>query len=226
MTDNFQENIDGVGPARDEKLEENGYTEYTDLAEAEAGDLSDSISHLTEDTALEIIVQAQNMVELNEASVEENPTIELNQSIDNGSNESSDITEGNTNNSDSDSDSDNETASENKTPDTNVHRITLTLDTKYEYDALYDTLITYRQKLIRTNRNGVSRAAEYLTTLRKATVGDAITLKLDERELNGLHNMVKQNRMEYQGKNYGNQLEGIRSVEDKINTQRRDLLFE
>lgn len=54
--------IDGLGPARSESLEDAGYESLEDLAEADSQSVADE-ANVPEDTALSFIVQAQNRVE-------------------------------------------------------------------------------------------------------------------------------------------------------------------
>jgi len=75
MANNFQK-INGVGQAREESLISEGYKTFEDLTQADASELSNTISRLPEDSALEMIVQAQNLTELENASITENPSIE------------------------------------------------------------------------------------------------------------------------------------------------------
>jgi hypothetical protein len=229
MADNFQK-IDGVGQAREESLISGGYEEFEDLAQADASELSNTISRLPEDSALEMIVQAQNLTELENASVTENPSIETGTETENNTTSDEQITVSETRSEETGmtSEESNETVTENTNTSIdsqNDYTITISIESDRQYDALYDTLISYRQKLIRTNRQGVSRADEYLDKLRSASVDSVIELSVSEDELNSLHNIVKQNRVSYQGKNYSEQLRGIREIEDEINNQRRELLF-
>lgn len=231
MADDFQK-IDGVGQAREESLISKGYEEFEDLVQADASELSNNISRLPEDSALEIIVQAQNLTELENASVRENPSTETETETETENNTTSgeQITVSETRSQETGitNDESNETVTENTSNSTDSEKnytITISIESDRQYDALYDTLISYRQKLIRTNRQGVSRADEYLDKLRSASVDSIIDLSVSEDELNSLHNIVKQNRVSYQGKNYSEQLRGIREIEDEINNQRRALLF-
>lgn len=227
MADNFQK-IDGVGQAREESLISEGYEDFEDLAQADASELSNNISRLSEDSALEMIIQAQNLTELENASVTENPSIENKTESENTSDNDEQITVSETRSQETGmkSDESEETVTESTSTDSkNDYAITISIESDRQYDALYDTLISYRQKLIRTNRQGVSRADEYLDKLRSASVDSVIEISVSEDELNSLHNIVKQNRVSYQGKNYSEQLRGIREIEDEINTQRRELLF-
>jgi len=227
MADNFQK-IDGVGQAREESLISEGYEDFEDLAQADASELSNNISRLPEDSALEMIIQAQNLTELENASVTENPSIENKTESENTSDNDEQITVSETRSQETGmkSDESEETVTESTSTDSkNDYAITISIESDRQYDALYDTLISYRQKLIRTNRQGVSRADEYLDKLRSASVDSVIEISVSEDELNSLHNIVKQNRVSYQGKNYSEQLRGIREIEDEINNQRRELLF-
>jgi len=229
MADNFQK-IDGVGQAREESLISEGYNTFEELAQADASELSNTISRLPEDSALEIIVQAQNLTELENASVTENPSIENKTESENTSDNVEQITVSETRSQETGmtSDESEETITESTSTSADSkknHTITISIESNRQYDALYDTLISYRQKLIRTNRQGVSRSDEYLDKLRSASVDSVIELSVSEDELNSLHNIVKQNRVSYQGKNYSEQLRGIREIEDEINNQRRELLF-
>jgi hypothetical protein len=227
MADDFQK-IDGVGQAREESLINEGYEEFEDLAQADASELSNNISRLPEDSALEMIVQAQNLTELENASVTENPSIEKNTETENNTTSAEQITVSETRLQETGmtSDESENTMTENTGIDSeNTYTVTISINSDRQYDALYDTLISYRQKLIRTNREGVSRADTYLDKLRVASVDSVIELSVSEDELNSLHNIIKQNRVNYQGKNYSEQLRGIREIEDEINTQRRELLF-
>ena len=227
MADNFQK-IDGVGQAREESLISEGYEDFEDLAQADASELSNNISRLPEDSALEMIIQAQNLTELENASVTENASIENKTESENTSDNDEQITVSETRSQETGmkSDESEETVTESTSTDSkNDYAITISIESDRQYDALYDTLISYRQKLIRTNRQGVSRADEYLDKLRSASVDSVIEISVSEDELNSLHNIVKQNRVSYQGKNYSEQLRGIREIEDEINNQRRELLF-
>jgi hypothetical protein len=233
MADNFQK-IDGVGQAREESLISEGYEDFEDLAQADASELSNNISRLPEDSALEMIIQAQNLTELENASVTENPSIETGTETEteteteNNTTSDEQITVSETRSQETgmtSEESENTMTENTGTDNGNTYTVTISIKSDRQYDALYDTLISYRQKLIRTNREGVSRADTYLDKLRVASVDSVIELSLSQDELNSLHNIIKQNRVNYQGKNYSEQLRGIREIEDEINTQRRELLF-
>jgi hypothetical protein len=213
MTDNFQE-IDGVGPAREEDLADADYESYADLAEVDAATLGEEIPRLSEDKALDIIVQAQNLADLEEAEAEANPEVEeetigVSQSYGN----------------DEADDSDEEEVEAEATEEPERYTVELTVESDAEYDAFYDALLQHRQTLIGTNRPGVGRATEYIDRLREATVGDTLTFELTADELNGLHNSVMQHRLDYQGRNLREQLDALRRIENRVNDLREEYLF-
>lgn len=195
MADKFRE-IDGVGSARNEKLQEAGYESYSDLAEANASELSQEISRLSEDKALEIIVQAQNLNNLQNAETENNPTVQDEQSgeIDKPGEDDKDLT----------------------------YTVVINIVTDRQYDSLYDALLAKRQSLLGKNKRGVKRVSEYIDELRVLSVGDELVLEMTPTQLNKFHSVVSQHRLYYQGKNLSEQLEAIRAIEDQINTIREE----
>jgi len=207
MSDNFQE-IDGVGPSREEDLTDAGYESYSDLGEADAATLEEDIPRLSGDTALEIIVQAQNLAGLDEAEPEANPEVEEPEPS------------GDTEEPEPEPEPEPESS---EVPEQYTAEIEIA--TPEEYDALYDALLQHRQTLIGTNRPGIDRATAYIDQLRAATVGDTLTFELTADELNGLHSSVMQHRLYYQGRNLREQLEALRRIENKINGIREENLF-
>jgi len=160
MSDNFQE-IDGVGPSREEDLTDAGYESYSDLGEADAATLEEDIPRLSGDTALEIIVQAQNLAGLDEAEPEANPEVEEPEPS------------GDTEEPEPEPEPEPESS---EVPEQYTAEIEIA--TPEEYDALYDALLQHRQTLIGTNRPGIDRATAYIDQLRAATVGDTLTFEL------------------------------------------------
>jgi len=207
MSDNFQE-IDGVGPSREEDLTDAGYESYSDLGEADAATLEEDIPRLSGDTALEIIVQAQNLAGLDEAEPEANPEVEEPEPS------------GDTEEPEPEPEPEPESS---EVPEQYTAEIEIA--TPEEDDALYDALLQHRQTLIGTNRPGIDRATAYIDQLRAATVGDTLTFELTADELNGLHSSVMQHRLYYQGRNLREQLEALRRIENKINGIREENLF-
>jgi hypothetical protein len=205
MTDDFQ-TIDGLGPAREEKLHDAGYETYADLATGDPEQLADEVSRLSEDSALEIIVQAQNLADLDEATIEEDPDVD--------SGEEPDTT-------------DTEPQTSDSTEDNGETRYTveLTPTTGWEYDALYDCLLNYRQELHSTNRKGHEQVTAYIDDLRAGGVGDTVTITVDKDEMNELHNQLLNHRVDYQGRNFRKQMAAAKAIEQQFDEQREEFLF-
>lgn len=219
MTADFQE-IDGVGPSREEDLNEAGYEEYADLAEADSGELADQIPRLSEDSALEIIVQAQNLADLEEAYVEANPVPEEEEEP-----EDHTIEVGETITEDDPTPDEEAVEEEEKTEDeAAVHELTLHLEGPKEYDVLFHCFIRYRNKLLGTNRPA-GHIDGYLATLREAAPGEDVTFELTAAEINELNNAIHQNRLNYQGQGYDGYFDAMRDVEAKFSVEREDLIF-
>jgi len=227
MTDDFQA-IDGVGPAREEHFIDEGYEAYADLAEADPAELSDQIDNLPEDSALEIVVQAQNLTDLEEAEVEEDPEVEEDEDETETIAETNDETdvvmnvEGDDGGEDVEED-EGEDVEEGSEPET--HTLELTLASDGQYDALYDTLLSHRNTLIGRNSHEVDRYTEHIDALREAVVGDTLEYELTADEINSLHNAIRQKRLDYQGANLNDQLAPARELETKFNNQREELIF-
>lgn len=225
MTDDFQA-IDGVGPAREEHFVDEGYEVYADLAEADPAELSEQISNLPEDSALEIVVQAQNLTDLEEAEVEEDPEVEEDETDTiTESNDGTDVVmnvEGDEG-EDVAEDADDEEVEEGSEPE--VYSLELTLASDGQYDAFYDTLLSHRNTLIGRNSHEVDRYTDYIDELREAVVGDTLEYELTADEINSLHNAIRQKRLDYQGANLNDQLAPARELETKFNNQREELIF-
>lgn len=231
MTDDFTE-LDNVGPAREEKFTDLGYDEYTDLAEVEPATLADEVSRLPEDSALEIIVQAQNLAELETAEVEENPdpdsdpdpdpseTVTVDSGDDSGTVESDTV-----NVTEKVVEADETVESESGDDGEDVHELRLEIETVNEYHAMYACLLSYRRKLIGTNQSGVGQAEDVLEQLQESVVGDELVVSMEAGDINDLHNALLQYRLDCQGKNMNEFLSAARALESKYNNERERLLF-
>lgn len=230
MTDDFQ-TIDGVGPAREEDLYDEGYETFADLAEADNTELADAIDRLSEDRALEIVVQAQSLTDLEEAEVEENPDVDESTEEESAETESTDetITESQSfgeGGEDSEEEAEDTSSDDGPTAEqVEDYTVVLTIESDEEYDALYDCLLSYRQNLIGTNQMGAERVTTYIAKLRDSVVGDNLELIMTEDEINEFHNQLLQQRIDYQGRNLRDQLTAAKSLEVRFNDERERHLF-
>ncbi len=211
MSDNLKE-IDGVGPAREDNLNEAGYETYSDLGEADYEQLAEEIPRMPEDSALEIVVQAQNLAELEEAEVEDEES------------------------EDGDADAETEDAVEEAEEDAveeaeededgeTQYSVELSFDGEHQYDTFYHTLVEERCNLQRTNRAGAESYEKMLQSMQRTSPDESYTVDLTEDELNDLHNAVLEQRIDYQGDNLIEYMDALRIVEEKINDVREEHLF-
>jgi predicted RecB family nuclease len=242
MTDDLQE-IDGVGPSREDDLNEAGYETYSDLAEADHEELAEEINRLSEDKALSLVVQGQNLADLEEADVEESEAedgsdeeeaeeIEPEEALDELPDEDeleeelNDLEEDSQAPSEADSDeSQNEEAEPEEEEGETDYEVLLDFEGTHEYDTFYHTLIEERCALRRTNRTGVDTYDNLLSSMRAIDVDGEFTVEMTADELNDLHNAVMEQRYSYQGENLIDYMDALRAVETDLNEIRRDLLF-
>lgn len=237
MTDDLQE-IDGVGPSREDDLNEAGYETYSDLAEADHEELAEEINRLSEDKALSLVVQGQNLSDLEEADVEESEAeddsedegteeVEPEEALD----ELPDEDELEEELEEANAEDEGGSASENEEPepeeeeDETDYEVLLDFEGTHEYDTFYHTLIEERCALRRTNRTGVDTYDNLLASMRAIDVDGEFTVKMSADELNDLHNAVMEQRYSYQGENLIDYMDALRAVETDLNEIRRDLLF-
>jgi len=230
MTDDLQE-IDGVGPSREDDLNEAGYETYSDLAEADHEELAEEINRLSEDKALSLVVQGQNLADLEEADVEESEAedgsedeeveeVEPEEAL----NELPDENELEEELNDLEEDLEEEESEPEEEEETS-YEVLLDFEGTNEYDTFYHTLIEERCALRRTNRTGVDTYDNLLASMRAIDVDGEFTVEMTADELNDLHNAVMEQRYDYQGENLIDYMDALRAVETDLNEIRRDLLF-
>lgn len=213
MTDDLQQ-LDGVGPSREETLIELGYETFSDLAKADPEQLNEDINRLSEDTALSLVVQGQNAADLEEAEVEEDPDMEEEPEVVEDEN-SNDATYDNT-----------DEVEQVEEDELNTVPLALSFDDEEEYDAFFNAVYQYRNELLRTNRGGVAEVYDsLLDSLREIDSSDKFEHGLSPDELNDLHNAVRTKSVEYQGQSLIEQMEALDRVEIKINSIREEYLF-
>lgn len=227
MTDDFQE-LDGVGPAREEKLNDEGYETYEELGEADHEELADTINRLSEDSALDLVVQAQNAADLEEAEVEESgdeEEVEPEKALEELPDEDELEEELNDLEDEVEEESEPEPEPEPEVEGEATFSVTLDFDGVHEYDTFYHTLIEERCNLRRTNRAGVESYEKMLASLRDTSPNGSFTVELDEDELNDLHNAILEQRIDYQGENLIDYMDALRVVENNVNAVREEFLF-
>lgn len=240
MTDDLQE-LDGVGPAREEKLNDEGYETYAELGEADHEELADTVNRLSEDAALDLVVQAQNMADLEEAeissgdglgdddaeadSASENDDEEEEVEPEEALEELPDDEELEEELNELEAEAEEESEPEPEVEGEATFTVELQFGNAHEYDTFYHTLVEERCDLRRTNRAGVESYEKMLESMRETSAKGSFTAELTEDELNDLHNAVLEQRIDYQGENLIDYMDALRVVENNVNAVREEFLF-
>lgn len=234
--------LNGVGPARSESLEEAGYADFETLADADPEALAEN-AEITEDKALDFIVQSQNIVAEEDAEVEESQPV---------TEEVAEAVEEETSSAGLEADSEEpDSASENPEPEDSITvdrnegedeteaeaepepedegpdviEFELTFDEALEYDTFFDAVMSQRATMLRTNRDGADAFDHALDQMRGKQVGDTVELSMTESQLNGLHNSVREMTVEYKGDNLIDHMDALKQVLSRINDVRSEHLF-
>lgn len=235
--------LDGVGPARSESLEEAGYSDFETLADADPEALAEDAG-VTEDKALDFIVQSQNLVAEQEAEVEESKPVteEVADAVEESEDEEvgaeeaveelpdSDELEEEIEEAADDSDTTDETdesvdeSPENEGPQ--EIQFELTFDEALEYDTFFDSVMGQRATMLRSNRDGVEAFDHVLDQMRASSgVGATVELELTESQLNDLHNSVRGTMIDYKGDNLIDHMDALQEVLNDVNEVRDKHLF-
>ena len=228
--------LDGVADGRAENLTEAGYESVEDLVDADPEVLADEVSYLPEDTALELIVQAQNIVAEEDAEVEESEpesvTDEVAEAV--GAEEALDELpdeeeieeeiDGEVEEEDSDTAGETD-ESVDESPEADIS-FELTFDAALEFDTFFDAVMGQRATMLRSNRSGVDAFDHTLDQLRSAGgVGTTVSLEMEPQELNDLHNCVRQTMIAYKGDNLIDHMDALKRVMNDINAVRDEHPF-
>lgn len=223
MTDDLEE-IDGVGPARSDSMDEMGYSTYADLAQVDNEQLAEDIPNLSEDRALEIIVQAQNLAELEEAEVSESDEGEEtdesdSEPVDAGFDDSPSAED------EIDSDADESVSDESDDYPESVE-VDVSFDNETQYDTFFNAVFETRNNYIRTNRGEQVESFErVLDSTRDTTPESGISVEMEPQELHDLHNEIKQQVMDYRGKGMMEQHDELQNVLNAVDEVREEKLF-
>jgi vacuolar-type H+-ATPase subunit I/STV1 len=213
------QDLNGVGDSRAENLTEAGYESVDDLADAEPEEIAESVNYLPEDTALELVVQSQNMVEERDAEVtEEEPTtiteeIEEAQSEDEEDEELEEELE----------ELEEEIDEEESEPE--EIEFELSFDESLEFDTLFDSLMNQRATMLQTNRDGIEPFDHALDQMRDGGMDEPIALTMEPDQINELHSCVRQRITSYKGNNLIDHMDALKSVMTQINEVRDEHLF-
>jgi hypothetical protein len=242
--------LDGVASGRAENLAEAGYESVEDVANGDPEIMAEVVNYLPEDTALSLVVQAQDMLDESEDEPAESEETMLDgdasitEEISEAAEETSDSLEKEEEALDEELDELEEemakdkpseepepaewveaTAETSEEPEPEQIVFELKIETPMQYDTLYDCVMDQRATLIRTNRDGVDEFSEVLDIVREATYGETVELSMDEATLNDLHNAVRKKSVTYKGDNLIEHMDAVNKILAQVNSARDEHLF-
>lgn len=207
--------LDGVGPARSDRLVEAGYEEVEDLVGVDDATLAED-ADVPKDTALEFIVQAENLVLSEEVSDGDSLDADSDDATEESplpgelAEESEDVEE------------EANPASEDESGE-EVYTLTVDLETDLHYDAYLTALFEARQRRHGSHQPSLEAIETVLDDARYNN--GEVTHTLTEYELNTLHAAVSQQSTAYKGANMIPWMEAMDDVLAQINEVRDEELF-
>lgn len=244
--------LNGVAEGRAENLTEAGYGSVEDLVGADHEAIADQVNYLPEDTALELVVQAENLVEEEQAEVVEDEPATITEEVEEAVDEVEESEDEQSSDDEPVSDTESEdsgepdSASENEdeleeevdeleeeveeeSPDEDDGPRTIDFQISFqsglEYDTFFDAVMGQRATMLRTNRTGVETFDHALKQMRNGGMSEPVELSMTEAQLNGLHNSVREKIIDYKGDNLIDHMDALQQVMNQIDTVRSDELF-
>lgn len=226
------QDLTGVGPAREEALDEAGYSSVEDVADADHEELAEE-ADIPKDTALEFVVQAQNLVRPSDEDEDEDEELgddefdlqpkDVSDEVEEYEHEIEEMDfplEG-----DESTEEIVEAAEESVEEDDTdgSYSVSIEFETRLQYDTFYHALMD-RWTTIYRSQQPVADALDHI--LESVYHADTeVTVECTERELNELHSAVLQRRTAYQGENLIDHMDALREIETQINDHREEYLF-
>lgn len=228
--------LDGVGPARSEDLAEAGYDDFETLADADPEALAEE-AEIPEDTALDFVVQSQNLVAEQEAEVEEDEPESITEEVEEAVEaeeaveelpdeeefaeeleEDDEITE-----DEPESEGDDSEVVEDEGPA--EYEFEVEFESGLEYDTFFDAVMSQRSTMLQSNRTGTEAFDQALEQMRTGGMSEPVELSMTAEQLNDLHNSVRQTTISYKGNNLIDHMDALNSILDQINETRDEHLF-
>jgi len=204
--------LDGVGPSRYEQLDER-FGSFGALADADYEELAEEIDRLSEDKALDIIVQAQNEVGRMEQEAQDEDdglspeeVSELAEEVDTA--DESDGVEG-----------DDGTVEED---DESAETVDLELVlSPLQYDLTVAALVGDIATVYNSNPPRYEAGMDLLESLREKSGGSVTVEGVDRMQMNTLHAALRQLKNQYRGENIIEFMDELAEVEQAVDRQRR-----
>ena len=216
--------ITGVGPSRADDLVELGFETVESIAEAEPDALTD-LNRVGEDKALEMIVDAQNVLDEGEESVEEEESITFDEEKDDST--ANEVTEEEPEIEEESLSEDEEVVEEDLSEDEEEeseeagpeeYEIYFEL-TDEQHEVLITALLDSHTDLMSNNRSRSMACKDVLTKLR-----DGSTMHLTREELNAVHAAMRERRLSYQGNNHIDLMHEAMAIEEQVAAARQEYL--
>jgi predicted RecB family nuclease len=205
--------IDGVGPARSDSLVEAGYDSVEVLAMADPEEVADDVG-VPDDTALEFVVQAQNMIADDDADESDEEDADADESDDvPDPSDLAEVAEDSDEEEEEDSDEDAEES----------YELVVDLETDTHYDAYMTALLNAYETRVGSNQHALDAITKALSDARYNS--GEVTHELTEYELNTLHASVSQQVTEYKGMNMIGHMDAMRDLLAQVNEVRNEKLF-
>lgn len=199
---NFTE-LDNVGPTRRDYIKDAGYETMGELAQAKPSELADEID-TPDDTALEIIVQAENRAEdADDGSEEDEEEDEV---------MPEDLAE------DDESDDSDESAASDDNEESERISFEIHLDEDIHYDAYMFALLNAHQSQYGAHQPTVDAIKKALNDVRGES--DVVSHEFTPRELNTIHSYVSQQVNNYKGSNMIEHMDAMNEILEQINETR------
>ncbi len=221
--------INGVGPARSDSLNEAGYTSVEEVADADPDQLAED-ADITDDKAVDFVVQSENLVAAEDANVEERDPVtqEIEEAIEGDEEEESEslteeeveevVEEAAVPEVEDDAD-------DSEPDEESVYSFTLEPETALQHDTLFAAVMRGKETMLQANRTNTEVFDSLLDQMRSSDVDDTIELEADADGLNGLHNHVRKLVTFYQGNNLIDHMNALKAVQTEINEVREENLF-
>jgi len=212
--------LDGVGPARSESLAEAGYASVEAVAEADPDVLADD-ADVPDDTALDFVVQAQNLVE---GDASEDAEDDAEESEESDGPLPGELAQEDSVDTDADESEDEAEAEESdEVEEEPVYELTVNLRTDTHYDAYMTALLNAYERRSGSHQPTLDAIATVLDDARYNN--GEVTHELTAFELNSMHAAVSQQVTDYKGQNMIDHMDAMRDLLEQVNEVREEELF-
>jgi hypothetical protein len=216
--------LDGVGPARSESLEEAGYASVEEVAEADPEELAED-ADVPEDTALGFVVQAENLTSSEDAEVKEQEPVtqEIDEAV--SANEAVEELPDDEEVEEEFEQDEAEPEVEEAEPEPTTVELSFEIDSGLEHDVFFAAMMRHKETMLGANRTQTQVFDAILEQLRTASTEDTITIETEPENLNELHNAIRKLAVSYQGDNLIDHMNAMKGIQNQVNEYRQEYLF-